>query len=137
MGIFQARILEWSPHPPPGDLANPGVEPRSPALPADSSASEPLRTGLSSVQFSSVVSSCLQLHGLQHIRLPCPSPTPGAYSNSCPLNRDAIQPSHPLWPPSPPAFNLSQNQESPAKARVGGGLLQGRRQSAAVHALIF
>ena len=26
-------------------------------------------------------------HGLQHVRLPCPSPTPGAYSNSCPLSR--------------------------------------------------
>ena len=26
-------------------------------------------------------------HGLQHARLPCPSPTPGAYSNSCPLSR--------------------------------------------------
>ena len=25
-------------------------------------------------------------HGLQHARLPCPSPTPGVYSNSCPLN---------------------------------------------------
>ena len=25
-------------------------------------------------------------HGLQHARLPCPSPTPGAYSNSCPLS---------------------------------------------------
>ena len=39
----------------------------------------------SSVQFScSVVSHSLQPHGLQHARLPCPSPTPGAYSNSCP-----------------------------------------------------
>ena len=28
----------------------------------------------------------LQLHGLQHARPPCPSPTPGAYSNSTPLN---------------------------------------------------
>ena len=38
-----------------------------------------------SVQFShSVVSNSLQPHGLQHDRLPCPSPTPGAYSNSCP-----------------------------------------------------
>ena len=38
-----------------------------------------------SVQFSrSVVSSSLQPHGLQHARLPCPSPTPGACSNSCP-----------------------------------------------------
>ena len=26
-------------------------------------------------------------HGLQHTRPPCPSPTPGAYSNSCPLSR--------------------------------------------------
>ena len=38
-----------------------------------------------SVQFShSVVCDSLQSHGLQHTRLPCPSPTPRAYSNSCP-----------------------------------------------------
>ena len=42
---------------------------------------------ISSVQFSSsVVSDSLQPHGLQHARPPCPSPTPGAYSNSCPLS---------------------------------------------------
>ena len=36
------------------------------------------------VQFSrSVMSNSLQPHGLQHARLPCPSPTPGVYSNSC------------------------------------------------------
>ena len=36
-------------------------------------------------QFShSVMSDCLQPHGLQHTRPPCPSPTPEAYSNSCP-----------------------------------------------------
>ena len=41
-----------------------------------------------SVQFSlSVVSDSLQPHGLQHTRLPCPSPTPGAYSNSRPLSQ--------------------------------------------------
>ena len=40
----------------------------------------------SSVQFSySVVSDSLWPHGLQHPRPPCPSPNPGAYSNSCPL----------------------------------------------------
>ena len=44
-----------------------------------------------SVQFShSVVSDSLRPHGLQlqlqHTRLPCPSPTPGACSNSCPSN---------------------------------------------------
>ena len=43
---------------------------------------------LSSVQFNhSVVSNSLQLHGLQHARLPCSSPTSGAYSNSCPLSQ--------------------------------------------------
>ena len=31
----------------------------------------------------SVVSNSLQLHRLQHARLPCPSPSPGACSNSC------------------------------------------------------
>ena len=42
----------------------------------------------SSVQFScSVVSYSLGPHGLQHARPPCPSPTPGAYSNSCPLSQ--------------------------------------------------
>ena len=42
---------------------------------------------ISSVQFScSVVSDSLQPHGLQHARPPCPSPTPGVYSNSRPLS---------------------------------------------------
>ena len=34
--------------------------------------------------------SCVQLirsHGLQHARPPCPSPTPGLYSNSCPMSQ--------------------------------------------------
>ena len=34
----------------------------------------------------SVVFNTLRLHRLQHARLPCPSPSPGAYSNSCPLS---------------------------------------------------
>ena len=43
---------------------------------------------LNSVQFShSVVSDSLRPHGLQHRRLLCPSPTPGAYTNSCPSRR--------------------------------------------------
>ena len=41
-----------------------------------------------SVQFShSVVSCSLWPHGLQHARPPCPSPTLGVYSNSCPSSR--------------------------------------------------
>ena len=42
----------------------------------------------SSVQFSrSVMSDSLRPHGVQHARPPCLSPTPGAYSNTCPLSR--------------------------------------------------
>ena len=42
----------------------------------------------STIQFSrSVVSDSLWPRGLQHARLPCPSLTPGAYSNSCPSSR--------------------------------------------------
>ena len=40
-GIFQARILEWVSCPPPGDLPNPEIEPRSPTLQADSLLPEP------------------------------------------------------------------------------------------------
>ena len=41
-----------------------------------------------SVQFSpSVVSDSLWPHGVQHTRLPCPSPTLRAYSNSCPSSQ--------------------------------------------------
>ena len=39
-------------------------------------------------QFSrSLMSDSWRPHGLQHARPPCPSPTPGAYSNLCPLSR--------------------------------------------------
>ena len=44
-GILQARILEWvaiQPFPSPGDLPNPGIEPRYAALQSDSLLSEPL-----------------------------------------------------------------------------------------------
>ena len=63
-------------------------------------------------QFShSVVSNCLWTHGLQPTRLPCPSPTPRACSNSCPWSRwyhPNISSCHPLFLPS--AFYLSQHQ---------------------------
>ena len=38
-------------------------------------------------KFSSVVANSLWPHGLQHVRLPCPSPTPGACSNPCPSSQ--------------------------------------------------
>ena len=41
-----------------------------------------------SVQFSrSVVSDSLRPHESQYARPPCPSPTPGVYSNSCPSSQ--------------------------------------------------
>ena len=68
------------------------------------------RDQFSSVQFShSVVSDSLRPHELQHARPPCPSPTPGVHSHSRRVS-DAIQPSHSLSSPSPPAPNPSQHQ---------------------------
>ena len=130
-GIFQARMLEWIALPSSRGSSWPGIEPNSmsPAPVGEffttSTTWEVLglctemqltfvsdsSVQFSSVQFShSVVSDSLRPHGLQHARLPCPLPTPGVYSNSCPLSRYAIQPSHPLSSPSPPAFSLSQHQ---------------------------
>ena len=62
-----------------GDLTNSWEEKRS---------ERQRRKGkITSVQFSSsVMSDSLWPHGLQHVRLPCPSPTPRACSNSCPLS---------------------------------------------------
>ena len=75
------------PFPCPGDLPNPGIKPGSPTLQADALPSGPPGKP-SSVQFShSFVSNSLRPHGLQHARPPYPSPTPGVYSNSCPLSR--------------------------------------------------
>ena len=46
-----------------------------------------LSSHTASVQFScSVMSDSLWPHGLQHTKLPCPLPTPGVYSDSCPLS---------------------------------------------------
>ena len=63
-----------------------------------------------SVQFShSVMSDSLRPHGLQHARLPCPSPTPRAYSKL--MSKESVMPSnhlilcHPLL--LPPSIFLS------------------------------
>ena len=56
------------------------------------------------------MSNSLWSHGLQHTRLPCPSPTSRACSTHFHWVGDAIQPSHPLLSPSPPAFNLSRHK---------------------------
>ena len=54
----------------------------------DCSKKQSFTDSISSVQFSRpVVSGSLPPRGLQHARPPCPSPTPRAYSNSCPLSQ--------------------------------------------------
>ena len=64
------------------------------------------------VQFSSVTQSSLTLrsHGLQHVRFPVHHQLPELAQIHVHRVSDAIQPSHPLSSPSPPALNLSQHQ---------------------------
>ena len=73
----------------------------------------------SSVQFSrSVMSDSLWPHESQHARPPCPSPTPGVHSNSCPSSRWC----HPanlilccpllLLPPIPPSIRVFSNEST-------------------------
>jgi len=76
----------------------------------------PLRTILHKsflyiLQFSrSVMSDSLWPHGLQHARPPCPSPTPGVYSNSCPPSRWSLPTISSSVAPFSSSFNLSQHQ---------------------------
>ena len=70
-----------------------------------------VKVQLSSGQFScSVMSDSLRPHELQYARPPCLLPTPGVHPNYVHQVSDAIQPSHPLSSPSPPAPNPSQHQ---------------------------
>ena len=72
----------------------------------------------SSVQFScSVVFKSLQPHELQHARPPCPSPTPGVYSNSCPSScwchsSQLILCRPLLLPPIPPNIRVFSNEST-------------------------
>ena len=64
-GIFQARVLEWVAMPFPGDVPNPGIEPRSPALQMDSLTSEPQgkpRCKLPTGTFWHPVSKCKRMN---------------------------------------------------------------------------
>ena len=113
MVFFRQEYWSGLPFSSPGDLPDPGMEPMclvstcfSRHIPYH--LGSPLKV---SVQFShSVVSNSLWPHGLQHTRLPCPSPTPGACSNSYSSRwwcHPAISSSA---SPSPPAFTFAQHQ---------------------------
>ena len=75
-----------------------------------------LEMRVSSVQFSSVTQSCLTLYDpMNHSTpgLPVHHHLPEFTQTHVQRVRDAIQPSHPLSSPSPPAPNLSQHQSFP------------------------
>ena len=63
-GILQARILEWVAIPSPGDLPNPGMETRSPALQANSLLSEPRREPHLSVKHYSILNILKQVYSI-------------------------------------------------------------------------
>ena len=70
---------------------------------------------VSSVQFSRSVMSDWRPHEPQHAGPPCPSPTPGVYSNSCPSSQwchPAIMLCRPLLflPPIPPSIRVFSNE---------------------------
>ena len=82
----------------------------------------------------SVVSNSLWPDGLQHARLPCPSPTPGSCTNSCPLSRWC----HPTISPSVSPF-FSRLQSFPGSGHfqtsqvfTSGGQSIGASTSASV-----
>ena len=108
MGFSRQEYWSGLLFPPPGDLPNPVIQPRSPGLQADSLQSEPPGKPLmeSKILFScrdslpfpflgisdqirSVAQSypTLQPHESQHARPPCPSPAPGVHWDSCPSNQ--------------------------------------------------
>ena len=75
--------------------------------------------------FSSVSQSCLTLwpHSLQHARPPCPSPTPGVYSNPCPLSRwchPTISSSVVPFSPCPQSFPASESLQM-SQLFISGG----------------
>ena len=89
-----------------GDLPDPGTERRCPVLQADSLPSEPPV----SVQFShSVTSNSLRPHDHSTPGLPVHHQLPSTQTHVHQVG-DAIQPSHPLASPSPPALSHSQHQ---------------------------
>ena len=111
-GILQARMLKWVAVPFPGYLTNPGIKPRSPTLQADSLPAEPPEKPKFCSQFSSV-QSCPTLCDPMNCSmpgLPVHHQLPEFTQTHVHRVGDAIQPSHPLSSPSPPAPNPSQLQ---------------------------
>ena len=90
------EYCSWFPFPAPGNFSYPGIKYKSLALiggfftakPPEKPVHSLPETLFSSVQFSRLVmSNSLRHHGLQHAIPPCPSPTPGIHTNTCPLSQ--------------------------------------------------
>ena len=89
MGLSRQEYWSGLPFLSPGFLPKPGIKSASPTWQADHLPLSHLVSHKSLLLLFSflVVSDSLQLCGLQHARLPCTSPSPGACSNSCPLSQ--------------------------------------------------
>ena len=127
-----SRQEYWSgyPFPSPGDLPDPGIKPKSRALPADSLSSETSGkrfftiTGLQHFQCCWKVQATSQFSSVQSLSwvrlcnpmnhstpgIPVHHQLPGFTQTHVHRVSDAIQPSHPLSSPSPPAPHPSQHQ---------------------------
>ena len=77
------RIVEWTAYPFSSRSSQPRNWTRDSCIAGRFFTNWAIRKAFS----HSVVSNSLQPHGLEHARLPCLSPTPGACPNSCPLSR--------------------------------------------------
>ena len=83
----------------------------------------------------SVVSNSLRPHEAQHARLSSTSLSPRLWKSHVHWVDDTIQPSHPVSPPSPPAFNPSQHQD--LFQRVGSLLPGGQSIGASAAASVL
>ena len=118
MGFFRQEYWSGLLCPPPGDLPDPRNKPTSLMSPALAgvffTTKEPREAlKLTSVQFSSVAQSCLTLYDPMNRStpgLPVYHQLPESTQTHVQWMGDAIQPSHPLMSPSPPAHKLSQYQ---------------------------
>ena len=112
-GILQARILEWVAFPFSRGSSQHRDRTCIPGLQVDSLLLSHLESPNNIFQFSSVTQLCLTLWDpMNHSTpgLPVHHQLPESTQTHVHWVNDAIQPSHPLSSPSPPALNLSQQQ---------------------------